>query len=346
MAGAFNEIIKTDVEQLCEINSDYIHTCLEEANNTVWGSGIVQNTPRAEAFVASCAFKQERKFWMPPQWTDAGGYHCSVEEEEGCDCEGLSMGTENVFKIGEVKCFGQNDCEAVCAGTSNQSPLDVIQNELVGPFMIGQRVKKLLAMNTTIAQVLQASKDESYQALVLDECTEPKPIDECTFIDANCMTDCGQWDGLLMHKDLFVKARKRGYVECYCDETGEGFRTTDGIRVIPVAGAYADMYMKDQNGCYLSTFFMNGVFEYAEMRLPNEVEPYRDPKANNCSGASAVYYRNAYTMSPIGMNLDCDAFDNGKNIFVPYQGLITPEAWTPAAPAENFGLGFTLNQCV
>lgn len=349
MADVINNVICNDIEEACEARSDYIHSCMEQNNNTVWGSGIVAATDRARTFARSCAFKRREKFWLPPDWQDAGGYHCAVpaEEDEGCmDCEGLDMGIETMFKIGEVKCWGENDCEQVCLGSQNRGPLDVITSELVGPYFIGQRVKNLLCMNATIAQVVAASKDEGIQNLILDECSEnPKPFDECTMIDANCMTDCKDWDGVLIHKDIFVKARKRGYVECYCDETGEGFRTTDGVRVIPVSGAYADMYMKDANGCYLSTFFMNGAFEYGEGVLPNEIEPDRDPCANNGSGASKVIYRSMYGLNLRGTTFDCDVFDNGTNMFVPPAALKDPAAWQITAPAENFGLGYALNFC-
>lgn len=346
MADAINNVLcNENAAELCEVNTDYINTCFDSAAAQIWnGSGIVQTSERAAAFARGCDFKQNVKFWLPPNWDDAGTYDCNVAEEVGCNCEGIDMGRETMFKLADVKCWGMNDCEQVCLGSSSQSPLDVIQNQLVGPYFVKQLVGKLLGSAVTIQQAITAAGPESeYASLILDECTEPKPVDECTFIDANCMTDCGEWDGVLMHKDLVMAALKRRYIECYCEFDGgpQAYRTTDGMRVVVVPKSWGDLYLKDANGCYVSIYFKNGAFEYGEGLIPTPFERYRDPKANNCSGAESIYYRRLYTLRPRGTVFNCE--QAGDEMFAANTALFDPANWGISIPAENFGLGYSLN---
>ena len=347
MADAINGVLcNENAAELCEVNTDYIQTCKDSAAASIWnGSGIVQTSQRAENFAQGCDFSQNVKFWKPPNWTDASTYDCAVEDEVGCNCEGIDMGRETLFKLADVKCWGMNDCEQVCLGNSAASPLDVIQNQLVGPYFVNQLVGKLLGSAVAVQQAIIADGAASdYAGLILDECSDaPKPVDECTFIDANCMTDCGEWDGVLMHKDMVMNALKRRYIECYCEFDGgpNAYRTTDGMRVVVVPKSWGDVYLKDADGCYISIYFKNGAFEYGEGSIATPFERYRDPKANNCSGAESIYYRRLYTLRPRGTVFTHAQV--GDEMFAPNSSLFDPANWGITIPAENFGLGFSLN---
>ncbi|MGB0908202.1 MAG: hypothetical protein ACPGVT_11970 [Maricaulaceae bacterium] len=348
MADAINNVLcNENAAELCAVNTDYIHACREVAETTVWGSGIVGTSERASRFARGCAFKETVKFYMPPSWGDATTLSCNVPvgAEVGCDCEGIDMGQEQLFKLADIKCWGMNDCEATCLNSEGQSPLDIIQNELVGPYFIGQMVGKLLGSAVAIQQsILAAGPSSPYVDLNMDLGTDC--LDDCAFIDANAMTDCGEWDGVLMHKDVVLKAKKRRAIECICSTDGGPsiFRTSEGTRIISVPKSVGDMYLKDAAGNYVSIFFKNGAFEYGEGTIRTPFERFRNPQANNCSGAESIYYRRLYVMRPRGTVFDCQP-STANDMFVSNGDLFDPSKWDITVPAENFGLGFVTAGC-
>ena len=347
--ATFNDIIcDPSAPIVCgEAMRDYLLDCGMRSASEYWDNGIVRVSQRAQNFAEGCNKAAQVKFWLPVDYVEGGIVSCGLGDVPGdadCpDCEGLKQGTESMFKLYTRKCWAMDDCEAACQSCDEDDVIDIVINQVVTPLMIRDNVEKLFSQMVGVYTWAAAQAPEVAEEMILD--LGENCLDHCAGIDLNCMRDCGEFDGLYVHKNVYREMRKNGCLQekvCCGDTDFEFASLADGTAIIPVTRQIADKYMIDPDGCYVSFAFNFGAFEYAEGCHKTPFEKHRDPKANCGDGSESVWFRREFVLRPYGTEFDCTGLvrDYASNA-----ELQDGTKWNVTIPLEFFGLGFVKSCC-
>ena len=339
----FNDIAcSPNATRICgEALRDYILNCRMKTARDIWGLGLVRRTNRADEFALGCHKSASVNFWLPPDYAPTAIPNCSGEDDGlGCPTIGLSQAQETMFKLYANKKYGMSYCETQCMSAGSDNPLQVMIDTVVGPAMVEENVHALLAQLAGLYAYAEANAPEIVLDLG-DEC-----LNECHAVDIECMRECGNYDAILVHKNVHTQMRKAGCLQqkvCCGDSDFEFGSFADGTAIIPIGKSYGDKFMIDDAGCYISYAFNFGAFEYGEGRHAKPFQTFEDPNANNCDGAEFVFYRREYVLRPIGTEFDCTALaaDYANQL-----ELSDGERWNITVPLENFRIGFIKSCCV
>lgn len=327
-----------------EAMKDYMLDCTMRTASRIWDTGIVRQTPRAIDFAQSCDKEKKYKFWLPVDYQPGGIVSCGANDlpgDAGCpDCEGISQSAETLFKLYTRKCWVADDCEAQLMGCNEEGILDVIVNDLVGPYMVTDRVYNLFSEFVGMYNASAAGTGGFDTAeMVID--LGNNPLDSCAGIDLNHLRDCGTFDGMYVHSDVYREMRKNGCLSekvCCGDTDFEFDALADGTAIIPVPRKLADLFMVDpaDNG-FVSFAFNFGAFEYAEGCHKTPVERYRDPKANCGDGSESIWFRSEFVLRPLGTTFNTTGIARD---YADQAELSNGANWTLNIPLEDIGIAF------
>ena len=332
-----------------EVMKDYMLDCTMRQASRIWDIGVVRRTPRAEQFAASCNMEQKYKFWLPTDYQPGGIVSCGLGDvpgDEGCPaCENIGQGAETLFKLYTRKCWTASDCEAQCMGCDEEGILDVVVNNLVSPYMVTDRVYNLFSEFTGLYNMAAADPEFApAEDMIID--LGDACLDHCAGIDLNMLRDCGTFDALYVHKDVYRNMRKNGCLQekaCCGDTDFEFDALADGTAIIPVPKKLADLFMKDPaDGCYISFAFNFGAFEYAEGCHKTPVERDRDPSANCGDGAESIWFRSEYVLRPLGTTFNTTSIARD---YADQLELSDGANWSVDIPVEDFGIAFVKSCC-
>jgi len=346
--ATFNEIIcDPSAPIICgEAMRDYLLDCDMRRANEYWDNGIVQESARAQTFAQGCHKAAQEKFWLPVEYAEGGIVACGTEENLGdadCpDCEGLKQDTETMFKLYTRNCWAAADCEAQCQSCDEDDVIDIVISRVVTPYMVRDNVEKLFSQAVGLYAWADGQAADIKDEMIVDLGTNE--LDHCAGIDLNNMRDCGEFDGLYVHKNVYVAMRKSGCLQekvCCGDTDFEFASLADGTVIIPVSRQIADRYLVDPAGDYISIAFNFGAFEYAEGCHKTPFERYRDPKAHCGDGMESIFFRREFVLRPFGTEFDTTGLAKD---YASHAELRDGARWNVKIPLEFFGLGFVKSQ--
>ena len=337
----FNEIACGEgTPTICgEAMRDYLINCRMLSAQDIWNTGIVARTNRGDEFARSCHKSAAYNAWLPPEYSDTAIPICGDEGQTGCEVIGLKQTQETLFKLYANRKYGMQYCETQCMACDDEDPLSIMINNVVGPQMVELNAVSLLSQLTGLYAYAEAEGLDIVLDLG-DEC-----LNECHAVDIECMRECGTYDAIFVHKDVHNRMRKDGCLQqkaCCGDSDFMFGAMNDGTVVIPVKKYWADKFLKDADGCYISYAFNFGAFEYGEGCHPKPFQRWEDPDANNCDGAEFAYFRREYLLRPFGTEFDVTGLAAD---YANVTELADGTRWNITAPLENFKIGFIKSCC-
>ena len=347
---AFNDIIcDPNAPIVCaEAMTEHLLDCSLRSADKYWDIGVARTTPRIQDFAEGCHNSIQTKFWLPFDYSKGGIVRCDTNDAPGDEdcapCNTLSQGLENMFKLYSRHCFGMDDCEAQCMGADEDDVIDIVVERMVSPIMIKDRVNYMFSEFIGLYDwaATQSTEDQKAEMIVDlgDNC-----LDHCAGIDLNTLRDCGMFDAMYVHSDVYRNMRKNGCLQekACCGDTDFQFDAlADGTAIIPVDRKTANEFMLDEEGCYISFAFNFGVFEYAEGRHKTPVERDRDPKANCGDGSESIFFRSTFALRPMGTQFDTTGLARD---YAGCEELADGARWNVSIPVEDFGIAFVKSCC-
>lgn len=341
--GRFNDIVcQPGVNKfLGEAMRDYLRndSAIQNSNN-LWATGIAQTTGRANDHANSGSKRASYRFWLPQEFREAGIPTCgtAVDPDANCAPRGLSQGEETLFQLYENVVYAMDECETQCDNSNVDDPLTVAVEEMAGPEMRRQANHKLMAqLGGLFAHVDALTAGDEKDRLLLD--LGANPVDKFASVDIEFMRDNYNFDGMIVHRDVYKKMKKDALLceKTTCGEGGYEFDAFDNGMAIINGGDEFSQYLNDGAGGYVSYTFRTGAFEYGEGVHRTPFERFRDPTANCNDGSEAVYFRRQYVLRPLGTDF------NTAGIAKDYPSLadlLDGTKWDIKAPANQFPLGF------
>ena len=302
--GRFNDVIcDAGMQRILGNNlQDYLTNDDYRNANTAFDSGIIQSTDRAREFALGKNKTGQVDFWLPPDYVAGGVPNCAdPTDTTGQDCApiGLNSGSETLFKLGFSKSFAMDYCETQCLNANEDDPLTVVRDRIIGPEMRRQYTHYLLSMLSGLYKNAAADTVNGGQYIV-DLGTET--LDRATSTYVEDLREAGSFDGIMVHRELYLKMKREAYLseKVCCEHTMYEYDSLDGnTKIIPIGKPYGDLYLKDENGAFISYAFDDGAFEYAEGVHPRPIAVDYVEDANCNDGQELLFARTRFVLRPM-----------------------------------------------
>ena len=317
---------------------------------TLFNSGAVRVDESATELANSKSWEGNYHFYCDDIGYDEDGVVPKDEdlESDDCACETPSQKMARALRLQRNKCFSMEWCQEMCNRAQGDQESEIILGINKQQMSFRQGV-----MTNTILGIYKWAKEND---CLIHDATCGKLVDPtcggwfdyCSFIDACGGTCCeGDTNILYVHCDVFKDMKKCEQIQYI--QPSAILRNSSLAQAIPTFNGHVVVQHNDDRfvdrtdptkPCYTTVCLQNGFFRLGNGMHPRPLEPYSNPKLNNCDGGMSWFLREIFALLPAGFTNCWEVPEGSDRASIKNSELCLATTWKPCWEENKLGIRF------